>query len=74
MEPTSFHQILGSLRVGSIAEIDNYLAGDQYSKLLGPHADDDADAEVLHHTRTCYLPPDYVPFFLAVSLIPKFPD
>ena len=39
--------------------------------LLGPFVDTDADTKLIRYRRTCYVPPCYVPLFLAGPLTPR---
>jgi len=66
-----FHQLNGQVRVGSRAAIDTALAGDPAAELLGPFAAVDADTELVRVRRTCFVPPAFVPAFLASQLTPK---
>ena len=66
-----FHQVGGQLRVGTSALIDTALAGDPNAENLGPYVAADADTECIRYRRTCYVPPAYVPLFLAGPLTPR---
>ena len=66
-----FHQLNGQARVGTRAAIDTALAGDPAAELLGPFAAVDADTELVRVRRTCFVPPAFVPAFLASQLTPK---
>ena len=66
-----FHQANASLRVQTSATIDTSFAGDPAAVHLGPHADADAATELIRYRKTCYVPPAYVPFFLAGPLTPR---
>ena len=66
-----FHQVGGQHRVGTVASIDTALAGDPNAEHLGPYAAADADTECIRYRRTCYVPPVYVPLFLAGPLTPR---
>jgi hypothetical protein len=70
-DTTHFHQIAAPLRVNTAAAIDNAFAGDPAAATLGPHADADPDTELIRYRRTCYVPPAYVPLFLAGPLTPR---
>jgi hypothetical protein len=65
-----FHQT-NNIRVPSHAFIDNALAGDNDIEFLGPYQDADADTETIRVRNTCYIPPAYVPLFLAHPLSPR---
>ena len=66
-----FRQIAAPLLVNTAAAIDNAFAGDPAALHLGPHANGDADTEQIRYRRTCYVPPAYVPLFLAGPLTPR---
>lgn len=69
--PDYFYQVGGQLRVATAAAIDTALAGDPNAENLGPYNANDADTEVIRYRRTCYVPPAYVPLFLAGPMSPK---
>ena len=69
--PTYFHQVGGQLRVGTVASIDTALVGDPNAESLGPYVAADADTELIRYRRTCYVPPVYVPLFLAGPMSPR---
>ena len=69
--PTYFHQVGGQLRVGTVASIDTALVGDPNAESLGPYVAADADTELIRYSRTCYVPPVYVPLFLAGPMSPR---
>jgi hypothetical protein len=66
-----FHQAAAPLLVGTPAAIDNAFAGDGTASNLGPHAPGDPDTELIRYRRTCYVPPAYVPLFLAGPVTPR---
>lgn len=66
-----FHQGQASLRVQTPAAIDTSFAGDPAATFLGPHDPLDADTELIRYRRTCYVPPAYVPLFLASPVTPR---
>ena len=66
-----FRQGNASLRVQTPAAIDTSFAGDPAAVFLGPHDAADADTEVIRYRRTCYVPPAYVPLFLASPVTPR---
>ena len=70
-DTSHFHQIAAPLQVNTAAAIDNAFAGDPAATTLGPHAPGDADTELIRYRRTCYVPPAYVPLFLAGPLTPR---
>ena len=51
--------------VPTAAVIDNALAADADATSVGPYNNEDAGTEPLRVRRTCYVPPAYVPLFLA---------
>ena len=65
------NQLRAQLRVATPPAIDTALAGDPNAQLLGPFIDTDADTELIRYRRTCYVPPCYVPLFLAGPLSPR---
>ena len=67
-ESNYFHQANASLQAQTAAAIDTSLAGDPAAVYLGPHDPADADTELIHYRKTCYVPPAYVPLFLASPL------
>ena len=69
--PDYFNQVRGQLRVGTSAAIDTALAGDPNANHLGPYIATDADTECIRYRRTCYVPPVYVPLFLAGPMTPR---
>ena len=66
-----FHQVANQIRVPTPAVIDTTLAGDINANVLGPFTNADADTELIRVRRTCYIPPKYVPLFLAEPLSPR---
>jgi hypothetical protein len=69
--PDYFNQVRTQLRVATSNAIDTALAGDPNAAFLGPFVDADADTELIRYRRTCYVPPCYVPLFLAGPLTPR---
>ena len=66
-----FHQTV-NIRVPTVDAMDNALANDnEATLLLGPFAAGDADTEILRVRNTCFVPPAYVPLFLAESMTPR---
>ena len=63
--------VSNSLRVQTAAAIDTSFAGDPAAAYVGPHDPADADTELIRYRRTCYVPPAYVPLFLASPLTPR---
>ena len=70
-DSTYFHQANASLRVQTAAAIDTALAGDPAAEYMGPHDANDADTELIRYRKTCYVPPSYVPLFLASPMTPR---
>ena len=66
-----FYQANASLRLQTAAAIDTSFAGDPAAVHLGPHADADADTELIRYRETCYVPPAYVSLFLAGPMTPR---
>ena len=66
-----FHQVNVQIRVPTSASLDTLLAADQQVQCFGPFTENDADTELIRVRRTCYVPPAYVPLFLASSLSPR---
>ena len=59
------------IRVPSTEVIDGAYAADANANILGPYVVADAGTEVIRVRRTCYVPPAYVPLFLAHPLSPR---
>ena len=57
--------------VPTAAVIDNALAADADATSVGPYNNEDAGTEPLRVRRTCYVPPAYVPLFLAGPTSPR---
>jgi len=68
--PDYFNQVRTQLLVATPNAIDTALAGDPNAASFGPFVDGDANTEVIRYRRTCYVPPCYVPLFLAGPLNP----
>ncbi len=66
-----FHQVNMQIRVPTPAALDTLLAADLNADALGPFNAQDADTELIRVRRTCYIPPAYVPTFLASPLTPR---
>jgi hypothetical protein len=66
-----FRQVPAVIRVPLVDTIDAAFAGDADALQLGPFADDDDGTELIRVRRTCYVPPAYVPLFLAGNLSPR---
>jgi hypothetical protein len=67
---TYFHSILQT-RVPTIAAIDQTLAGQPATELLGPFGKNDAGTELVRTRRAMFIPTKYVPLVLDVGLTPK---
>ena len=61
----------GNVRVPSSQLIETSYANDAAAVLLGPYQPNDADTEIIVTRRTCFIPPAYVPLFLANPLSPR---
>jgi hypothetical protein len=66
-----FHQLNQQLLVPSAATIDTVFATQPESEFLGPYAQGEAGTELIKVRRTCFVPPRYVPLFLAGPLRPR---
>ena len=60
-----------NIRVPSVDLVDNAYAADVAANILGPYGANDVDTEVLRIRSTCFVPPAYVPLFLAKPLTPR---
>jgi len=67
----SFHLLQRQIRVGSIATIDESILAAPNENMLGPYNDNDDGTELVRVRRTCYVPPSFVPAFLATNMTPK---
>ena len=66
-----FRQVNQQLLVPTAATIDTVLAAQPEAELLGPYAQAEAGTELIKVRRTCFVPPRYVPMFLAGPLTPR---
>ena len=66
-----FRQINQQLLVPTAATIDTVLAAHPEAELLGPYAQAEAGTEIIKVRRTCFVPPRYVPMFLAGPIMPR---
>lgn len=66
-----FHQLNQQLMVPTAATIDTIFAAQPEAEFLGPFAQADAGTELIKVRRTCFVPPRYVPLFLANPLTPR---
>jgi hypothetical protein len=66
-----FRQLNQQLLVPSAATIDTVIAAQPEVDLLGPYAPADAGTELIKVRRTCFVPPRYVPLFLAGPITPR---
>jgi hypothetical protein len=66
-----FHQLNQQLLVPTAATIDTVFAAQPEAEFLGPYAQGEAGTELIKVRRTCFVPPRYVPLFLAGPLKPR---
>jgi hypothetical protein len=66
-----FHQLNQQLLVPSAATIDTVFAAQPEADLLGPYVPGEAGTELIKVRRTCFVPPRYVPLFLAGPIKPR---
>jgi hypothetical protein len=66
-----FHQLNQQLLVPSAATIDTVFAAQPEAEFLGPYAQGEAGTELIKVCRTCFVPPRYVPLFLAGPIKPR---
>ena len=66
-----FRQLNQQLLVPTSVTIDTTLAAQPELELLGPYAQAEGGTELIKVRRTCYVPPRYVPLFLAEPLAPR---
>ena len=66
-----FHQLNQQLLVPTSATIETIFAAQPEAELLGPFVQADAGTELIKVRRTCFVPPRYVPLFLANPLTPR---
>jgi hypothetical protein len=66
-----FRQLTQQILVPTAATIDTVFAAQPEAEVLGPFAQDEAGTELIKVRRTCFVPPRYVPLFLASPLKPR---
>jgi hypothetical protein len=67
----SYFQQTAAIRIPSTELINNTYAADPDIIHLGPYEPESADTTVHHVRNTCYVPPKYVPLFLAGPMTPR---
>jgi hypothetical protein len=66
-----FHQLNQQILAPTAATIDTTLAAQPELAFLGPYAQGEPGTELIKVRRTCFVPPRYVPLFLAGPLAPR---
>ena len=66
-----FSRVQGETRVLTTQALNQHWAGNPLDPLVGPHADDEPNTELVYTRHCMYVPHKYTPLVIGVSLTPR---